>query len=139
MALTGLAVTGCGQTVRATGWTARDGSTAVSRLELARISAAITVGIELPPGYEAAEDFIQRATLRLPDGEQTDTQSGLDRAFRLELPAGGANTGELEVMLGFCESDRKEVCYVDTATLPVSRREAAGDTETLVYRPEPPK
>lgn len=148
-ALAGLAIAGCTET-RTLGWTDAASGTRVSSLELPAASGAITVGVELPPGYEAAEEFVQRATVRWGDGERTHTQSGLDRAFRLDPPPGGE--GEIELMIGFCESDVKEVCYVDTATLPVRLRateppdgEAAADDDApeaaaaLVYAPEAPR
>lgn len=143
MALVAVATLGCGDTAT-TGWSDPNGATLASGLELDAGSPAISVAIELPPGYEPADEFVQRATLRSSHGEQTDTQSGLDRAFRLE-PA-SEDAYELELILGFCESDVKEVCYVDTATLAVVVRAAADDeaprstaVRSIVYRPEAPK
>ena len=136
-ALAGLALTGCTDT-RTLGWSDPESGARVSSLELDAGTGAISVNVELPPGYEAADDFVQRATLRSADGEHTDTQSGLDRAFRLERPSAGAPAATIELMLGFCKSDVKEVCYVDTATLPV---QPGGDTgaAALVYAPEAPR
>lgn len=138
--LIAVALAGCTGAPRI-GWVRPGGGAAVTELEGAW--TAITVSVELPPGYEAADDFVQRATLRTASGEQTDTQSGLDRAFRLQPPQAGGEA-ELELMLGFCESDVKEICYVDVTTLPLrlradGARESDADVATLVYRPEAPK
>lgn len=143
--LTAFALAGCTDAPRV-GWSrsgsARpDGDAPVTELEGAW--TAIAVSVELPPGYEAADDFVQRATLRFADGQRVDTQSGLDRAFRLQPPQAGGEA-ELELMLGFCESDVKEICYVDVTTLPLraradGAREPDANVATLIYRPEAPK
>ena len=148
--LTAVALAGCTGAPRI-GWSLAGGSLAGSSrpdggaalTELEGAWTTITVSVELPPGYEAADDFVQRATLRFPDGQQVDTQNGLDRAFRLQPPQAGGEA-ELELMLGFCESDVKEICYVDVTTLPLrlradGAREPDADVATLVYRPEAPK
>lgn len=102
----------------------------------------LLVTVELPPGYEAAEEFTQRATLSAGESIATDTQHALARPFRLAVPTHGGEDARLELMIGFCRSDVKEICYLDTPTLrlsvgtPPSPRDASLD---LVYRPEEPR
>ncbi len=137
-ALAGLALTGCTDT-RTNGWSDPESGARVSSFDLDAATGTISVNVELPPGYEAADDFVQRATLRSSDGERTDSQSGLDRAFRLERPSDDASDVTLELVLGFCKSDVKEICYVDTPTLALrwrADRASQAATRTLVYRPE---
>ena len=147
-ALAALVLAGCAETPTA-GWSDPQRSP-IDAIELAPASTVITVSVELPPGYEPADEFVQRATLRSGAEERIDVQSGLDRAFQLS-PADGTEEGEIELILGFCESDVKEICYVDTTTLPVRLVDwdgagtneppgrAAGDAGAVVYRPEAPK
>ncbi len=124
------------------GWFAPD---AVETLEVPADASSIVLRVELPPGYVAADDFVQRATVVV--GPETRTVTGFELDEPLEIPISPATWHNrdvgLELMLGFCEYDVKEVCYIDTPRLSVNLlpdlEERPSSDVTIVYRPEPPQ
>ena len=143
LALLALATTilsGCNSS-RETGWFAPDSITTIT---VGRNAGEIRVEVELPEGYEPAEEFVQRASLRSGDVVQTDAQTMLERPFTLRLDAPGAQAPpelSLELLIGFCEPEEKDVCYIDTSSIAVVRSEDSASTRatTITYRPERPQ
>lgn len=151
-------LTGCDE-APGHGWFALpDESDAARPLAELRAAAgeAIMVRVELPDGYIPAE-FMQRATLRIGEHERTDELFAPEAtSFSFTLPVrvieDGRRTGEdsaaarLELVLGFCEPEAKNVCYVDMSEIPVSLTDTADLTDTdatgvqtVIYRPEDPR
>jgi hypothetical protein len=142
VAVLALTLGSCGAASGGTGWFATDGGEPLASIAFGPGVREVVVSVELPPGYEAAEEFAQRMTISAGDEAQTDVQSGLARAFRLPLPSDAGGDTAVELLLGFCEADVKEVCYVDTASLAIVEGAATHidtPTVTLTYRPEEPK
>ena len=108
----------------------------------ARISE-LPVHVELDPGYEAAEDFVQRLTVRQGESEYTLSRPDLETPFLVSLDQ-PSQIAELSLIVGFCESTEKEVCFVETASVtlqPQRERENENSGESrfeLTYRPRPP-
>lgn len=131
-----------------TGWLAPD---PVERLVVPAGSTELAVEVRLPAGFEAADEFTQRATLRIGETTLTVERADLAEAFRVNLPGDaewGSSEATLEVMLGFCEPTAREICYIDVGVItvehaPVSPRGAAdegrdGVPYSVIYRPESP-
>jgi hypothetical protein len=103
----------------------------------------IVVHVALDKGYEAADDFEQKVFLRIDGATHTRTQSGLDEPFVLPV-AKGDSAGQLELLLGFCHSSNKEVCFVDRAVLAIERKGSHDNrleapSALISYRPRPPQ
>ncbi|MFW5689257.1 MAG: hypothetical protein ACOC1U_06780 [Spirochaetota bacterium] len=142
-----LSAAGCSTDAPA-GWFAPDGARAVSTLEL-RPGDELAVRVELPRGYVAAE-LVQRASLQVGatvvTGEAVVTD---ERTFVLELAPPKSSLepeeGVLDLVLGFCEPEAKELCFFDMPSLPVRIVNGANADETdvglpiLIYRPEAPQ
>ncbi len=113
------------------------------RLLVDTAGAKVLIQVDLDHGYEAAAEFTQTAVLRIGEDTHTVIQSGLDDPFELEVE-NGESGGQLEILLGFCHSSEKEVCFVDRAVLAIERdgRRNAGSEASIVdmrYRPRPPQ
>jgi hypothetical protein len=113
------------------------------RVDVATTSQTLAVEVLLDEGYEAASDFTQRATLTSAGDTVTVTRSDFSEPFDIALPPGPFD-GEVELLVGFCNVKRKDVCFVDRSTLIVSRLpdRRPDDESTIVqvqYRPEPPE
>ena len=141
--LAGSVVGGCSQ-ASGPGWyalsDARGEPEPVTELAL-RDGEAITVRVELPAGYIPAE-FLQRATLRAGGEEQTSEQFAPESSsfsFRLNPDSGPAGEASLALVLGFCEPEDKDVCYVDMNEIPVRFTDTAQGAVTVLYRPETPQ
>ena len=104
----------------------------------------ITLQIELDDGYAAAEEFTQRVSLRTSDQEQQIEQADFATPFAFNLEPSFA-AGTLELVIGFCNVQTKEICFVanETLELVASSGEAPPQETTrellLRYRPEPPR
>ena len=120
------------------GWSVPDGS---GPFELPAGAEALAVVVELPPGYEAAEEFVQRAVLVAGEERYAVERSGLDGPIIVAVPSGIGVGSEmdLELLIGFCESTVKDVCYIDTPALTVRVVDEVGPSEpyAVTYRPEP--
>lgn len=135
-------IASCGQeTEPGYGWFAPE---AVETLSVAPGAESILLRVELPSGHVPADDFVQRATLVVGSGPGTVTEFDIEE--RLEIPISPVTWQNreigLELMLGFCEYDVKEVCYIDTPRISVNlltdSEEQSSPDLTIIYRPEPP-
>jgi len=120
------------------GWSVR---AAPQPFELPSDAPALEVTVELPPGYEAAEEFVQRAALVAGADRYAVERSGLDGPIVVTVPP-GIDVGtemNLELLIGFCESTVKDVCYIYTPALAVRVVDGAGSSRpvAVTYRPEP--
>lgn len=100
----------------------------------------IRIQVVLDEGYEAADDFEQKAFLRVNGTTATSMQPSFEEPFVLPV-AEGESSGQLELLLGFCHSLKKEVCFVDRAVLAIEREESRSEAPSVVlrYRPQPPQ
>jgi len=136
-------VSSCGQeTDSRYGWFAPE---AVETISVAPDAESIVLRVELPSGYVGADDFVQRATLVLGPQTRTVTEFDLDDSLEIPISPKTWHNGEvgLELTLGFCAYDVKEVCYIDTPRISVNLQtdpdERLSSGITIMYRPEPPK
>jgi hypothetical protein len=102
----------------------------------------LSLSVELDAGYEAAEGFVQRLTVRQGAAEHDLSLPNLDTPFLISLEE-PTEAADLSLVIGFCESTEKEVCFVETATLtllpqPDRDNEPADSVLALTYRPRPP-
>ncbi len=119
----------------------------VLRLELGETVDTLLVTVELPAGYRAADDFVQRLTLRSGAREVTAERDEFDEPFSVPVPGPTERSPDatIEILIGFCPEGVPDVCYVDRSQLPVVwTAEAAGEARgsaavPLRYRPEPPR
>lgn len=130
-----------------TGWLAPE---PVGRLVVPAGTRKLEIEVRLPAGFEAAEDFAQRATLRLGPTERMAERTDLSEPFTIDLPSGDSwpdGPSTLELMLGFCEPAAKEICYIDIGSIvvepardgtPAPSAAGGGDAFVVIYRPESP-
>jgi len=124
------------------GWFAPD---EVETLAVGPNASSIVLRVELPRGYIAADDFVQRATLLIGPEARSVTEFELDAPLEIPIAPATWHNGEVDLalMLGFCEYDVKEVCYIDTPRLSVNLLPELDETSSpdisIIYRPEPPQ
>ncbi|MFW6313464.1 MAG: hypothetical protein ACOC2N_06235 [Spirochaetota bacterium] len=138
-------IVSCGQEAESQhGWFAPD---AVETLSVAPHRRSILLRVELPRGYVAAEDFVQRATLVVCTEARTVVEFELYEPLEISIDPATWQNEEigLELMLGYCEYDVREVCYIDTPRLNINlqaedeARSSSSSQVTIMYRPEPPQ
>lgn len=109
---------------------------------VSRDTDTVSLTFQLDDGYEAAPDFTQRVTLQHPGDTVELSVATLEEAFPLPLPP-ETEEAELSFVIGFCEATRKDLCFVEQATVTIRRGESTPPTSengvfSLTYRPEPP-
>lgn len=120
------------------GW---QGEAASGSVEISRDTETVLLTIQLDEGYEAADEFTQRVTLHHSGGSVEMTRADFREPFVVPVEPGTLEA-ELSFTIGFCESTRKDLCFVEQGRLTITRngREATGRGEfSVAFRPQPPR